>query len=370
MKPYLKVFLILLSILVLPIFAVADDFWEKLNFPYDVSIKLIRINQSDELFVGAAFNDTTGLWHGRIYRSLDYASSWEDITPDYYFPEIMDILIGSNETLYLGTWYGGVYRSYNNGDSFEQVNEGLSNTVPTELALQSDGTIYAGQFWGGGVDYSPDDGGQWYQTNFPMSGVNGLGIDNSDAIFASYNGIFYSDDNGLTWMERNNGLTNSAMINFKCFAFSQSAKVFTGTVDGIYISNNNGEIWENCLSCSSIYHIELKDNIVLAGTSGDGIYISEDGGNSWYQQNEGLENALVYSIAVDSENYVWCTTLEGLYRSLNDLVSIGSVGPSQKDLNIYPNPCDNFVNLYLPESSFQNAVVEFFTLNGRMIYKT
>ncbi len=369
MKSHVKSLLIYISLLIFSSTAVADDFWGKMNFPDDLVIHLIRINQSDILFVGAAFIDTIGLPHGRIYRSLDYASNWEDITPDYNFPEIIDILIGNNGALFLGTWYGGVYRSYDNGDTFEQVNDGLSNMVPTELSQQSDGTLYAGQCWGGGVDYSVDEGGQWYQTTFPMFGVNGLGINSNDAIFASYDGILFSEDNGVTWSERNNGLTNSAIINFKCFAFSQNDEVFTGTVDGIYFSTNNGELWDNCLSCSSVYHMSIKNNVIFAGTSDDGIYFSEDEGNIWSQKNEGLDWLTVYSIAFDSENYVWCNTPEGIYRSMNDLVSIGSVNSSQNELILYPNPCNNTLNLFLPELNYQNVIIEFFGVNGKMIHK-
>lgn len=369
MKTISKLLILSICILFIPLLVSAEDFWIKQNFPDSVYVILLRINQNDVLFVSANFTDTTGLPHGQIYRSIDYAETWENITPDYYFPEIMDIEFGADGTLFLGTWYGGVYRSYDEGDSFEHVDNGLSNSVPTELAIQSDGTIYAGQFWGGGVDYSEDDGDQWYPTTFPLTGVNGLGIDNYDAIYASAEGLLFSDDDGLTWVERNNGFSNSAMWNYKCFAFTQSNFVYAGTTDGIYTSNNNGELWENTLSSSRVYHIEIVENIIFAGTVEEGVYFSDNGGNSWSQKNEGLDWLAVFSFATDSEIHIWCNTPEGIYRSVDEIVSVDNFKIRPNELSIYPNPCADFLNIHLSEHNFQNLDVSFYNLNGKLILK-
>lgn len=368
MKSHLKKLLICSCIIFTSINLVADDFWIKKISPFDVTINLIRMNQNDELFVGAHYTDTVPWGYGRIYRSLDYATTWEDITPFSNFPEIGDILINNDGVLFIGTWYGSVYRSYDNGDTFEQVENGLSNMVPMELAQQSDGTIYAGQFWGGGVDYTENDGDQWFPTNFPGVGINGLGINDSDAIFASSgSGLFYSDDNGLSWSERNIGLSSSAILNYKCFAFIQNAEVFTGTVDGIYFSENNGEEWVNCLNSQRVYHIQIFNDKIFAGTYEEGVYFSDDGGNSWSQKNEGLDWLSVYSFAVDSENHLWCNTPEGIYTSKEDLVSIRSLTQKRNDIFIYPNPCVNKINLLLPDKQFQNISLKIFNVDGKLV---
>lgn len=367
MKVLIKRLLVIACIFLTSINLMADDFWIKQNFPDSVSILQIRINQNDELFVGAIYHDSVPWGYGRILRSFNYAATWEDITPFYYFPEIHDILIDPDGVLFLGTWYGGIFRSYDNGNSFEAVNDGLSNTVPTLLARQSDGTIYAGQFWGGGVDFSENDGGQWYPTNFPMAGINGLGIDNNNAIYVGSNGLFYSDDNGLTWSEKNNGFSSIAMLNHKCFAFTENAEVFTGTADGIYFSENNGEEWVNCLNSQSVYYIQIFNDEIFAGTYEDGVYYSDDGGNSWSQKNDGLDWFAVYSFAVDSENFIWCNTPEGIYRSTEDLVSVGSVSQNHKDICIYPNPCGSTLNLLLPNENFQNVKLALFDVSGKLV---
>jgi len=343
-----------------------EDFWIGQNLPANESILLIRFNQMDILFA-STITETS---EGSIYRSFDYATTWENITPDNSFPITYEILISENNTLYLGTWGGGIYRSSNDGDSFEQVNDGLSYNYPIELEQQSNGRIFAGQYWIGGLDYTENEGEYWYPTTF-NNWINGLGVDNNDGIFASIDGgVYYSLDDGFSWELRNEGISAPAMQNRMCYAFTENNIAFVGTAEGIFVTENNGILWEYSLSCPFVCQIKIFKNQLFAGTYEDGVYFSNDGGSTWNLKNEGIDSLLVLSFTVDSENFIWCNTPSGIFKSEQELVNIKSNFAERNKFVISPNPCKNRLNVDLNEIDHSGAHIEIYNISGNLVHKS
>ena len=53
----------------------------------------------------------------------------------------------------------------------------------------------------------------------------------------------------------------------------------------------------------SIVGMAIYGEVIFA--SGDGVYISTNGGDTWYQSNNGLKNTFIYSVAADQRGYVY-----------------------------------------------------------------
>jgi len=63
--------------------------------------------------------------------------------------------------------------------------------------------------------------------------------------------------------------------------------------------NNIFAQWEECnngLYGGSVSCITMSENHLFAGTSGGGIFLSTDNGNSWNTRNNGLTNYFIWAI--------------------------------------------------------------------------
>ncbi|MDZ4204936.1 MAG: hypothetical protein U1C46_08975, partial [Bacteroidales bacterium] len=85
---------------------------------------------------------------------------------------------------------------------------------------------------------------------------------------------------------------------------TDGTNIFAGTVDGIYLSTNNGNSWtavNNGLTNPHVYAIAISGNNIFAGTPAN-VYLSTNNGNSWTAVNTGLPNAYIYALAISGNN--------------------------------------------------------------------
>jgi photosystem II stability/assembly factor-like uncharacterized protein len=99
--------------------------------------------------------------------------------------------------------------------------------------------------------------------------------------------LYKSSDSGATWEKCNVGYTMGNNINWSCVTSSEDGKNLAATVYGgyIYISSNGGVSWyqssgspyQNWHSISS----SADGQILIASNYDESVYISNDGGNTW-----------------------------------------------------------------------------------------
>lgn len=107
----------------------------------------------------------------------------------------------------------------------------------------------------------------------------GLKFMGSNLFASSLSGVFVSTNNGDSWAQVNNGLTD---INVSRLAVSGS-RLFALTGSGLFMSANSGQNWTkvtNGLPDSSIQHLVANGNLLLASTV-DKVFLSTDSGESW-----------------------------------------------------------------------------------------
>jgi photosystem II stability/assembly factor-like uncharacterized protein len=135
--------------------------------------------------------------------------------------------------------------------------------------------------------------------------------------------LFRSTDGGKTWtaLPGMHGKSIRAMT----IAASDHKTIVTGALDGVYRSNDAGDSWQKISASSQneIKNIESiavdpKDpNVVYAGTW-HLAWKTSDGGASWHHINKGMiDDSDVFSIIVDSSNpsVVFASACSGIYRS-------------------------------------------------------
>lgn len=140
---------------------------------------------------------------------------------------------------------------------------------------------------------------QWRQTGYGV--INGhftsISIQDSQVIAGSINGVYLSNDWGLNWIQRNEGLPD-LMIN--SLATSQNVWA-VATPSGIYITENSGQSWILVgLSDKFIQSIIIVDNFLIC--AGNGIFRSNDNGLTWQPILE--ETGLNIKEIIDAGSYL------------------------------------------------------------------
>jgi len=154
------------------------------------------------IYVGTSANTPTG-----FFKSINYGVSWAN---HINFP-VYSLAVNGN-TVYAGT--GPLYISTNNGASWTTTN--LNNHVIHGLGLNGN-TVFAGTA-GAGTYRSTNNGANFTLTtlnvnvwaNFAVSGDN---IFAASKALDPYNGVYVSNNNGLNWTKRNEGLDVDLLIS-------------------------------------------------------------------------------------------------------------------------------------------------------------
>lgn len=230
-----------------------------------------------------------------------------DIAVDYLNPQ--NIYIAATD----------FYRSTNQGETFQEVDD-VEEPECIAIAPNASSPIYVGCRSGRGIYKSSDDGLTWMQKNqgLPMFGnsinpILSLAIDptNVSTVWAGTEfrgGIVKSTDSGEHWQVK--GLTNETPVEAIAVNPNNSNEILAGgsrVGEGrIYKSTDGGNSWH--LKLSGI--AQVQDFVfdprnpcwIYAATEGYGVLRSFDGGETWYDYSAGIFYPKLYSLAITEED--------------------------------------------------------------------
>jgi len=178
---------------------------------------------------------------------------------------------------------------------------------------------------------SSDDGDSWaiIGKGLPDSStINGIAGNNNYLVAATLGkGVFISSDFGENWYEPNNfGLNEETKYVNSIVMGSKYLFIGAGTDAIVFRSSDLGKNWtgfNNGLPPSFPIHIPYintlvkLNNTLFACPDFEGIYFSDNQGESWQSNNEGLpEDAFIWDIA-SSDSFYFATEWSsdnGIYR--------------------------------------------------------
>jgi photosystem II stability/assembly factor-like uncharacterized protein len=169
---------------------------------------------------------------------------------------------------------------------------------------------------------SPD--GRASSAAAPQSAVLSLRVVGDD-IFLLTNqrgGLYRSIDRGDTWVNIGGGLPNSPGYFFEV---DSAARLWVGTAAGLSMSSDRGESWE-AKQPTGLQHIArngrlmflfwVDERIALARTWTEGLYRSDDAGETWSEVAPELKQLHVTTVAKASDRSLWAATFSGgVFRS-------------------------------------------------------
>jgi photosystem II stability/assembly factor-like uncharacterized protein len=303
-----RLFAVLLSILL--VYSCSDDAvtplpepaWVQTKGPYGGNVSAIAINQQGHVFASA--------WDDGLFRSTDDCNRWMDVKYERgYHLQVFTSIINAQGHVFIyntGTRHAGagVYRSLDNGDSWARVSSAEMN----DLVVVSFAAIAADHIFAAATPAIPD---------------------------GSIGGIYRSTDNGDNWIKVTD-ITGQLAVN-------SQGDLFVATSDRIYRSIDTGIAWILVPGspAESIVAINAYDHI-FAGTRNEGVFRSIDDGASWTQLNNGLDNNLISSFAINQAGDIFAGSVGRMFRStdngdtwapvgdtvLNSLVSSLAVDPA------------------------------------------
>lgn len=223
--------------------------------------------------------------------------------------------------------------------AFELKSAGSTGAV---LALGK--SLISAQY-AGGILYSPNRGSTWYASRLerPASQITCFAAspnfqrDVTILAGSDGDGIFRSTDGGASWWRANFGLRSLNIFALgwapawqaEHTAFSAAyiqEIVFAASDQGVYFSPNGGRAWRICdagLPDVAVLSLAVSSNFkrspisrtavqisgaVFAGTDGNGLHRSLDGGQTWQAMRTFPGRAVVNDLQFDQRGWLWAAT--------------------------------------------------------------
>ena len=196
----------------------------------------------------------------------------------------------------LSTNEGGLKVSHNGGASWDTAT-GIQSREIRQVAFDptNPNRVYAGSFLAGGIFTSADGGATWtrHKLGSNIVYVWAIAIDGAspNVVYAGTNGegLFRSADYGETWTALASGGT-SQVVQGVTIDPRDNRRLFVAKSNGVYLSENFGITWTQVLTVASwgITIDESDTSIVFITTKTNGVFRSLDGGHTFAPSNLGL----------------------------------------------------------------------------------
>jgi photosystem II stability/assembly factor-like uncharacterized protein len=256
-----------------------------------------------------------------VYKSADNGESW---APSDFYPLAFD---HGNPNVIYANLSGHLSKSTSAGATWSSANTGLeTNDVRTLVIDPNDSQVfYAGT---GGSLYKSTNGAESWSAIGNLLCPELLAIDpgNSQTLYAvaSYacddycTTVYKSTDGGLNWVRSDTGTSFYYVSVLAIDSFN--AQTIYVSAGGLAKSTDGGGSWNAVISqpgtsgVSSVVVDPVRPNVLYAGTYGEGVFMSPDGGTNWNSLNDGLTDFNINALAIDSTgNLLHAGTQTGVF---------------------------------------------------------
>jgi len=278
-----------------------------------------------------------------VLQSTDDGASWHKIDSGLTDLDIY-ALAAYGPNLVAGTFGDGIFVSSNGGASWSAIVDTLI-LDPDVLSLTLIGpVVYAGTFFGYvfTTDLS-DTALQSVPLSFLGEPVYTL-LDVDTTLYAStYAGVLVSNPASAIWQQRDSSFAPVVYCLDTCLGF-----LFAGTAgQGVFRSPDGGVSWDAADSGLADLNINALVSVsgnLFAGTN-EGVFLTSNGGVSWSAVNTGLTTSIIYSMGASATTLFVGTNVFGIWaRPLSDMIVLSVHPPGAPEAGRfsleqnYPNP--------------------------------
>ena len=252
---------------------------------------------------------------GGIYKSIDNADNWTDLTRGLGIRQLYKI---SNSKTNSALVMGG---AQDNGTSIYKTT-GWIDWLGADGMDCMVSPLDANLIWGTsqyGSMYRTSNGGSSYSSiTEPTTGnwVTPLAIeDNTNTIYAGWNGVYRSTDLGVSWTKLS-GTTITSNLNTLAVAPSNSQYIYASVGTTLYVTKDGGSTWLTFPQAGSITQVGIHPTNpakiwITTSTTASRLLYSENSGETVTNISTGLPNLAARSVAVEN------SSSDGVYVAMN-----------------------------------------------------
>lgn len=255
-----------------------------------------------------------------VYKLTNSTGVWTQLVSEIETGVASEIEVSAEGKLLVGTENGLLISTDNTFSSYEIVDfTGLLDldTKVTSVDVASNGRI---SVTNNTLLYISDDEGETFELldlGLSLSLIGSIKWDSQGIVYlgTNSNGLFKSTNNGQTFTKLSGVLDNENIINIE----TQGNKLFVQTDNAFMVSQNGGVTFENAteeLNISSITSFELASNNRIELLTNKGLYTSEDGGETFTKEELMISIGTMTDIASNSSGeFILSTKSNGLFKS-------------------------------------------------------
>lgn len=161
---------------------------------------------------------------------------------------------------------------------------------------------------GNGVLRTRDGGDSWrIVTGWEITEPQDIAVDPNapeHLYLATPYGVWRSEDGGDRWTEASEGIPVAHTYTQDVHVDRmQAGRVVAATHGGLYLSEDGARTWRLVAAEGiPVYSLDqgtTDPDVWIAGTGGQGVLLSRDGGGSWEPARGGFRDTTIYGVAID-----------------------------------------------------------------------
>jgi photosystem II stability/assembly factor-like uncharacterized protein len=214
-----------------------------------------------------------------------------------------------------------LFMSEDSGRTWQRSSTGIPSG-PCKMVFSRNGILYAST--NGSLYSSSDVGSTWNQlTGWNSNYLIDAAANDSGIFVATELGIFYSRNNGQTWIN-----TNWREEPKRIFAMGSLLFVTRGMQesDSLFESLDQGTSW-NFVTITDPVHCMIKaGNFLFAGTEGGRVIRSADNGSSWSGFSSGISDPWIFALWTNGTKIFSGSSYGRVFSSSNNGITWQMIG--------------------------------------------
>jgi photosystem II stability/assembly factor-like uncharacterized protein len=270
--------------------------WARARSASDSFLSALAVGASSDLFAGVPFQIPRGPVEYSTFKTPDGGASWK-LVLDYLHVDVLQIVAAPSDlaTIYLkGLHPGGaiqeIYRSTDNGETWEQR---AAFDPASNCGLED-------------LAVAPSSAMVLYLATGRFNAATS-GCERS---------VIRSGDGGATWTAADAGLPDLGVVPLAVDP-ADPGRVYAGTAgDGVWKSADGGQSWSRAgLAGQSVFVLLAAAPDRVYAVAGNRVFRSDDGGATWQARSRGLRVQGISALVADpgDPRRIYAATTNGVW---------------------------------------------------------